>query len=264
MIRADLLRRPSRSAAAAPALAPIPAARSWDPAARWRGRRQHRREGTLDEGSGRLVAAVEENGADDRFADVGQDRDVAALARLGFAGPEPQVGTDVPGRGDLGAALAAHQFRQAPRQFALGAPGKVGIKHLGDGEPEHPVAEELEALVAPRGRAVGALTWVSAVVEEACVPEPVAEPLLERRRGSSCAAPRTYRIGSKHAAPAHRRPGHSQSLPERCVLVDREEDDLGPADEVLERHLADAGLVAGIRRVVAVVAHHEEMAGRTV
>src|SRR6185436_14538425 len=45
----------------------------------------------------------------------------------------------------------------------------------------------------------------------------------------------------------------------------REEDDLGPSHEVLERHEADAvarRLLAAVRGVVAVVAHHEVMPGR--
>src|SRR5208337_764228 len=47
--------------------------------------------------------------------------------------------------------------------------------------------------------------------------------------------------------------------------VEREEDALRAADEILERHVSDAPHCfwhAGIGRVVAIVAHHEEVVGR--
>ena len=55
---------------------------------------------------------------------------------------------DVPGDRDLGAGLAAHEFGQAAGQFAFGRVGKGLIEHFGDGEAEHPVAQELEPLIA--------------------------------------------------------------------------------------------------------------------
>jgi hypothetical protein len=51
----------------------------------------------------------------------------------------------------------------------------------------------------------------------------------------------------------------SATKPQR---VDGEEDHLGAADDVLERHVADRRLHAAVGRVVAVVAHHEEVARR--
>src|SRR5580704_11149829 len=64
------------------------------------------------------------------------------------------------------------------------------------------------------------------------------------------------------ATPAHG-PWPAPYLPSRRPLVDRKEDDLGPADQVLERHVANSALIPGksrIARVIAVVAHHEIMA----
>src|SRR6516165_12321132 len=66
------------------------------------------------------------------------------------------------------------------------------------------------------------------------------------------------------AVPAYgpRPPPH---FPRRRPLVDRKEDDLGPADQVLEWHIADPALVCrkpGIAGIVAIVAHHEIMARR--
>src|ERR1700682_2514723 len=51
------------------------------------------------------------------------------------------------------------------------------------------------------------------------------------------------------------------------TFLDREEDDLGATDDVLERHVADTaafGSHAAVGRVVAIVAHHEIMTGRHV
>src|SRR4029077_5029967 len=66
------------------------------------------------------------------------------------------------------------------------------------------------------------------------------------------------------AVPAHG-PWPTPHFPRRRPLVDRKEDDLGPADQVLERHVADPALVPGkprVARVIAVVAHHEIVARR--
>src|SRR5580704_5904780 len=66
------------------------------------------------------------------------------------------------------------------------------------------------------------------------------------------------------AVPAHS-PWPAPHFPSRRPLVDRKEDDLGPADQVLERHVADPALIAGkprIARIVPIVAHHEIMARR--
>ena len=43
---------------------------------------------------------------------------------------------------------------------------------------------------------------------------------------------------------------------------DREEDDLGPADDILERYVSDLTEDTAVGGVVAVVTHHEEMPGR--
>src|SRR5271154_1449217 len=65
------------------------------------------------------------------------------------------------------------------------------------------------------------------------------------------------------AVPAHG-PWPAPHLPSRRPLVDRKEDDLGPADQVLERHVADPALIPGkprIAGIVPIVAHHEKVAG---
>src|SRR6202041_1670203 len=60
----------------------------------------------------------------------------------------------------------------------------------------------------------------------------------------------------EYAIPAHGdRP--TPDHPGVLALSDREENHLGAADEILERHIAEHAAVAGI---IAVVAHHEEIA----
>ena len=55
---------------------------------------------------------------------------------------------DIPDGGDCGAGLAADQSREAAGQVALVGLRKGIIQPVGDGEPEHAVAEEFEPLVA--------------------------------------------------------------------------------------------------------------------
>ena len=69
---------------------------------------------------------------------------------------ELEAGPDVPGERDLGAGLAPHEVGEAARQFALRALRESQEQQLRDGEAEHPVAQELEPLVALASRAGGA------------------------------------------------------------------------------------------------------------
>jgi hypothetical protein len=69
---------------------------------------------------------------------------------------DANVGRDAPLLRDLGAALAAHEIGEAARQVALVGFGKGGVEHVGDGETEHAVAQELQALVAARAARGGA------------------------------------------------------------------------------------------------------------
>src|SRR5262245_6755387 len=65
----------------------------------------------------------------------------------------------------------------------------------------------------------------------------------------------------EQSAPAHG-PRPPPNRPGALTLFDREEDDLRTPDDVLERNISDLRQHAAIGRVVAIVAHHEEMAGR--
>ena len=72
------------------------------------------RESAPDEAPRRLISAIDENRADDRFADVGEDRLVAALARLS---PRRRRASDA-GRHPSPAATSA----QLSRAHELGQP----------------------------------------------------------------------------------------------------------------------------------------------
>ena len=100
----------------------------------------------------RLVEpGLEEDRADERLDGIGEDRLLVAAAALGLALRQDQVGTRSMSR--HARAASAHQAVVAPREVAL-AGGGVGLaEDLGDGEPEHAVAEELEPLVVARAGA---------------------------------------------------------------------------------------------------------------
>ena len=135
-------------------------------------------EGALHHGAGGLVARVEEDRAEDRLADVGEDGRVAPAAGLRRAAAQPHVRGDLPGLGHSRAALAAHQRREAAREVALVGPRARPEEPVGDGEAEHAVAQELQALVAlpPVRRAhVG-----EGLREQVRVREAVADARLER------------------------------------------------------------------------------------
>ena len=118
------------------------------------------------------------------------------------------------------------------RQLALVGLGEPAVEHVGDHQPEHPVAQELEPLVGaldPLGRRDGARMGQRAV-EQVRIGEAIAEPGLQLvvRRGP-CAS---VVDGLEHPVPADvGRP--LPELPRRKVVLDREEAGLGLADQVV-------------------------------
>ena len=157
VVRAGLLDHRRRSAVGRPrALRPFLQRASSGRAAAGARRSSRSAEGALDERLRRLEAAVEEDRADHRLADVGEDRRLRRSPRCASPAPSLRSGPDVPaprrprrrsrgGRARPGGATAR------PR----GAVGKAREEQLGDGKAEHPVAEEFQPLVALAAGAAG-------------------------------------------------------------------------------------------------------------
>src|SRR6478735_8736789 len=91
-------------------------------------------ESASDERLRRIISAIDENRADNRFAKVGEDRRIAALARCRLARPDLQMRADIPALRDLGAALAPHELGQPPGEFALGRCRKGHEQQLRNGK----------------------------------------------------------------------------------------------------------------------------------
>ena len=135
-----------------------------------------------DQRLGRGKAAVEIDRADQRLADVGEDRRPRARAGIGFRGAEPDRRAEVDRARDLGAGFLAHQIGQAARQLALVGARKGAKQHVGNDEAEHVVAKKLETLVAAdaAARALERGNVRERAVEQGRVSEAIADALLER------------------------------------------------------------------------------------
>ena len=129
----------------------------------------------LHQGARRLEAAVEERRADQRLERVGEDRRAlgAAAARLALRQAQ-HVGQAERQRHAVQAVLA-HQVGPHAGQVAFVRTGEALEQQARDGQAEHRVAEELEALVvigaeAAMGQRAG---------QQPGLREAVAEPLLQ-------------------------------------------------------------------------------------
>ena len=136
--------------------------------------------------AGRVIAAVEIHRADQRLADVGEDRGAQPAAGVGLRGAEPQRRAKIDRARHVGAGLAAHQIGEPPRQFALVGLGKGAKQHVGDDQPEHVVAEELQPLIAVGAVAAGDRRDVGQrALEQFAVLEAIADGLFERAGGDA-------------------------------------------------------------------------------
>src|SRR5271165_1944080 len=133
-----------------------------------------------------LEPAVDEDGADQRLADVGKERGLLTPAAARFAETEDDMGADVPLGGDRRAGLAAHKFGEPHRELALARLRKGLVEVVGDDHPEHPVAQEFETLVGLNATARLRLGREMGERErgELRIPEAVAKPRLEVRKFS--------------------------------------------------------------------------------
>src|ERR1043166_9474889 len=135
----------------------------------------------LDQRGGPPVAAVDEQRADQRLANIREDRGAPMAAGLDFRVAEPHRRTEVDRARDIGAGLLAHERGEAPRQLAFGCRREGAEQHVGNNEAEHMIAKKLEPLiaaaaVAPAGkrRAMG-----ERAVEPRMIGEAVADAILE-------------------------------------------------------------------------------------
>ena len=166
----------------------------------------------LDELGRGVIAAVEIDRADQRLADVGEDRGARPAAGVGLRSAEPQRRAKIDRARHVGAGLAAHEIGEPPRQFALVGLGKGAKQHVGDDQPEHVVAEKFEPLIAVGAAAAGERRDVGErALEQIAVLEPVADGLFQRRsrQRRACGAPRLARRGRLLGA---RRPAAARSF----------------------------------------------------
>src|SRR5690606_15263259 len=99
-------------------------------------------EGGMDEFRGGLDAAVEIDGADDRFQRSRQHRAAAKAAGFQFAGAEPQHVADLQRLRDVRQRLAVHQRGAQPGEIAFVVADIAAEKKIGDHHAEHGVAEK--------------------------------------------------------------------------------------------------------------------------
>ena len=198
-----------------------------------------------DEAPRASMPAVEMERADHRLADVAEDRRLASGRRT--APRRRRVGSPRRGRAPApprrrsrcgpapsGAAPARPRWpwgrlRSAFPRRPGRAPGRRGIP----GADSSALAAELAALA-----------WVSAVSEQRAIGE------ADGRCGARAPRPRRRRRPSyerlEQPVPADR-PWPLPEFPGAGTVIDREEDDLGPADEVFEGHIADRARARGCR-----------------
>src|SRR6185295_5144258 len=135
---------------------------------------------SLDQLRGCRIAAVDEHRADQRLAGIRQSGGAPPPARVRLRIAKFQCGAEVDRARDIGAGVAAHQVREAPREIAFVPFGKRAIEHVGNDETEHVVAQEFQPLIAAaaaltrRGRDVG-----ERAVEIRLVGEDVTDPSFE-------------------------------------------------------------------------------------
>ena len=137
------------------------------------------------------VAAVEKHRADQRLADVGEDRGARAPSRVGLRGAEPQRLAEIDGARHVGAGFAPHQVGEPARQLAFVALGEGAKQHFRDDQAENVVAEKLEPLIAAGAAAAGQSRDVGQRAhQQIAVLEAIADGLLKRAGGRGARAGR--------------------------------------------------------------------------
>ncbi len=100
-----------------------------------------------------IEAGIGEDRAEHGLAGIGEDRLLAAPTAQSLAAAHQDEIAELPGLRHLGAGLGADQMIEPAGKLALIGVGELVGEKLGDGEPEHAVAEELEPLIVLVGLA---------------------------------------------------------------------------------------------------------------
>src|SRR6266516_1828894 len=108
---------------------------------------------TQNELSGRVVTAVEEDRAQQRFQRVGQRRRTLACAAGFFAATEDEMLADAEAAGFGGKRAAVDHLSAGFGQGSFAEAGKFFVELAGQDQAEHGVAEKFQALV------VGRVAW---------------------------------------------------------------------------------------------------------
>ena len=100
-----------------------------------------------DEHSCSLPPGVEEDGAEHCLEGIREDRFLFPAAGLVFALAQQQLWADADPPTDFSERGGVHNRSSQLRELTLGKVGVVVVDVIGDGEPEHCIAEKLEALI---------------------------------------------------------------------------------------------------------------------
>ena len=107
----------------------------------------HRVEQPVDERARLRQAPLDVDGADDRLEGVGQDRGLVAPARAFLAPAQPDVVAQMQPARHVGQRPHVDHRRTQLGQVPLGQIGILAEQRVGDDQPEHRVAEELQPLI---------------------------------------------------------------------------------------------------------------------
>ena len=104
---------------------------------------------------------------------------------LEFRRPQPDGGAEIDGARNVRAGLAPHQVGEPARQLALVGLGIGAEQHVGDGKPEHVVAEKLKPLIAAAAPVLAhqGRDMREPAFQQRGLGKSVPDPLLERSRG---------------------------------------------------------------------------------
>ena len=146
----------------------------------------------------RLEPTVEVHRSDQGFGGIGEDRGLVPSPAGVLAPPEPQRRSHVDPSGRFGQRRLVDQLGPGTGQATLGLFAAAPIQRIGDDQPEHRVAEKLQAFVRLGQLLLGERRAVhQSQTKQLNVGKVVAQPLGQ---GSGCALLITIRSTAAHGA----------------------------------------------------------------